>query len=194
MIPHTPMLLVSAVHALARLAPRMRRQRPDLPCSLEFVQAVGWTTHVDPMLGASSWPLAHVTSLAMLEAVAWRRDQLRARARVGDILIFPEEAPSEVNDLRDGRPLDDAAGAEVVHHPGASGERGESWRAGVVLKVFKPRLETTGSIRRCLVATARATEDPATMEVVVLLHWCDTRWRDTVVRWYDTPSDIERAA
>lgn len=183
MIPHTPLLLVGAAHAMARHAAHMRRERPELPCSLEFVQALGATTHVDPVSGASSWPLSQITSIAMLERVARHRDLVRARARAGDLILFPAAEPV---DAADGDAVGDSGG-ETAHET-------EEWQLGIILTVVDAHLETTGSIRRCVVATARAAARTEAMEVELLLRWCDTRWRDTLIRWYATPCDLECAA
>lgn len=166
MIPHTPLLLVGAAHAIARHASHMRREHPRLPCSLEFVQAIGATTHEDLHVGRSSWPLAHVTSVPMLREVALRRGQVRQRAEVGDLLVFRDQRRAVAD---------------------------EPYEVGIVLEIVDQPLETTGTIRHCLLATARA-EGETMIAVVTVDYWCDTRGRDLAIRWYATADDIERAA
>lgn len=171
MIPHTPLLLVSSAHALARHAVRMRREHPEMPCSLEFVSAIGVTSHLDLEIGLSTWPILRLTTLDDLRRVSARRRWNRVQVRAGDLLLMrnlPEVDPAAT----------DASPQEEV---------------GVVLEVFDRMGEVAQGVSECLVAVAREHADGG-MQVDTCLRWCDTRERDVAIRWYATTDDVECAA
>lgn len=89
MIPLTPLLLITGAHALMRHALVLPRLRPDLPCSLEFVQAVGTTSHLSLVGGCSSWPIVEVSTVSALAVLAQRSGWERERACSGDLLLLP---------------------------------------------------------------------------------------------------------
>ncbi|MBK8058151.1 MAG: hypothetical protein IPK33_09780 [Gemmatimonadetes bacterium] len=171
MIPHTPLLLVTAAQALARQAHRLVRERPDVPCSLEFMHTLGFTAHLDLRVGLSSWPVERLGSFDALREMARCRRWERERLAAGDLVLMrndPERAS-------------------------ASGSDAPREEVGVVLQVLRGEPETTGTIRLCAVVVARP-DDEGGMQVMECHRWCDTRERDLGIRWYATFDDIERAA
>lgn len=166
MIPLTPILLVTAAHALARHAPRLARLQAPMPCSLEFVLQAGATAHFDLRVGRTSWPVGRVTTLGELRALARRRGWERARIEVGDLVVFRE--------------LDDA-GVTMAEE------------VGIVMDVDDPLLSTDGTIRRCAIAWARA-EGEGAMRIEEGVRWCSTRNGDLAIRWSAGWDELERAA
>jgi len=123
-IPYTPLLLVQAVHALARHSIRLVRQRPTLPCALDFVLSVGETVHQTAGLRHSTWPVDPVPSVEALQQQATQRGWLRSLWVPGDLLIFRDRFT------------------------------GCTPSVGVVLALVDQRLTLGSSVQRCLVAVA----------------------------------------
>lgn len=170
MIPHTPLLLVTAAQALARQAQRVVRERPDIPCSLEFIQTLGVTSHLDLRVGLSSWPMVQQESFDALRWIAKCRRWERQRLEAGDLVLMRNEA-SEAGTTNEQPPEE----------------------VGVVLATLDGDLETTGAIRLCAIVVARPDRRGG-MQVMECHRWCDTRERDVGIRWFATFDDIERAA
>lgn len=126
MIPHTPLLLIQAVHALARHSGTVARVRPDLPTALDFVLSIGETAQYDIRVGRSSWPIRPVATYDQLRFQARCQGWMRSRMREGDLLLF--------RDWTDG-------GAAAI---------------GIVMMVDDKRPEDPSSVRRCAVAWARS--------------------------------------
>lgn len=171
MIPHTPLLLVGISHALARHAVRLRREHPELPCSLEFVSSVGVTSHLDLGVGLSTWPVRQVASFDDLRVMSQRRRWNRLMVDAGDLLLMRNDESSETSASGD-LPLEEV---------------------GVVLEVYDRMRETIEGVRQCLVAVAREHVDGG-MQVETCVRWCDTRERDLAIRWYARLDDAEHAA
>lgn len=126
MIPPTPLLLVQAAHTLARHAPRLVRQHPALPCSLDFVLAIGDTVQRDVGSSRTSWPVTPVQSVDELRQQAMRRGWMRASVVSGDLLLFRDWSA-------DGTPS-----------------------VGVVLAVLDYGLTVGSGFQHCWLAVARA--------------------------------------
>ena len=171
MIPHTPLLLVSSAHALARHAVRIRREHPEIPCSLEFVSSVGITSHLDLEVGLSTWPILRLASFDDLRLMSARRRWNRLQVQAGDLLLMRNA------------PVADPASAPFCPRE----------EVGVILEVFNQPMERAPGVSECLIAVAREHADGG-MQVDTCLRWCETRERDVAIRWYATLDDIERAA
>lgn len=171
MIPHTPLLLVSVTHALARHGLQLRREHPELPCSLEFVSSVGGTSHLDLGVGVSNWPVTHLATFDDLRRMSVRRRWGRLGVEAGDLLLMRND-PMQAITTEPVPPIEEV---------------------GVVLEVYDRNRASIEGVRRCLVAIAREHEGGG-MQVDTCLRLSDTRGRDLAIRWYATFDDIERAA
>jgi len=197
MIPHTPILLVGVAHALARHATRLRREHPELPCSLEFVASVGVTSHLDLEVGLSTWPIRRVTSFDDLRRLCARRRWARQQVEPGDLLLMRHDVASGARAAAGA--VDGARAAAGA----CAGENAESRALGdgrvpdeevaVVLEVLHREAGSGGNVRQCLLAVARP-HDEGGMQVETHLRWCDTRGGDLAIRWYATIDDVEHAA
>ncbi|MBK8246711.1 MAG: hypothetical protein IPK85_04860 [Gemmatimonadetes bacterium] len=112
MTPHSPILLITAVRAAARLHDgHLNVPHVDPMTSLRFVQAIGGEAHAALWGGHTSWPLQPAMTVADLEALAERRKMLRARPRAADVMVADIDGAriagviDEVHDLASGRHL-----------------------------------------------------------------------------------------
>ncbi len=88
MQPHSPILLLTAVRAAARLhARRAHAAACDPATTLRFVQSMGAEAHAALWGGYSTWPLQLASTIAELEALALQRRMVRARPRAADLVV-----------------------------------------------------------------------------------------------------------
>ena len=118
MIRLTPILLVGAAQAVAARAAE-GASRPD--DSLGFVQHVGYWSHFDPVVAASSWPFVGVNTLGAMAREAERLAVLGPQPMEGALVL--------VGDARE-RPRIMQGGDEFRAD-------GEYCRVGVVTRVVR---------------------------------------------------------